>query len=455
MTNEGDSIRLTLPGLKKKKKVAVAAAFDETFDETEENVVRAPPVRVIQRLPDQDWRTGGATTTATQSAEDREAIAALTGEQEPPDDTQLSSTTMISSSDPSASQNTSGHPNGVSKLSLDNLPQETTESYSRVSVGDFGAALLRGMGWTDDNNQKASSDQQPSLPRPHRLGLGAVPQEAPPTHDRARTIQQYERDNFKAKQSQQFVKQQAQNKKLDKQVTLQVGSCVRLSNGHRAQMVQLQGVPGLNKVKVRMEGATADVIVSKSQVGDLLTRTELQQRPFFVEKKPPSSKRSDKKRLGDKTSSGKGASDQKRARTTSSSDSRTVSPKEQSRKEPPAPRPQENWLLPHIRVRIITSKLGKKYYKSKGVIVDVTHGGKYATVQLSSDNTLLDRVSGRHLETVLPKLGGRCVIVQHKSPDWRKTGILLQKTKHTAAIQEDEQHDILTVELDDVAEWCA
>ena len=76
--------------------------------------------------------------------------------------------------------------------------EETAEAYQRVPIAEFGAALLRGMGWTDDNNHdttdprsqnnnnnninnnnnnnnKKHGDDDTMMPRPHRLGLGAIP----------------------------------------------------------------------------------------------------------------------------------------------------------------------------------------------------------------------------------------------------------------------------------------
>lgn len=47
-------------------------------------------------------------------------------------------------------------------------------AYSKLSVDDFGAAMLRGMGW-DEAQAKKASEEKPLLRRPEGLGLGARP----------------------------------------------------------------------------------------------------------------------------------------------------------------------------------------------------------------------------------------------------------------------------------------
>ena len=50
-----------------------------------------------------------------------------------------------------------------------------SDSYLAVPVEQFGAALLRGMGWADNSTSSSSSKSEDKLvPREQRLGLGAV-----------------------------------------------------------------------------------------------------------------------------------------------------------------------------------------------------------------------------------------------------------------------------------------
>ncbi|KAG0294789.1 hypothetical protein BGZ96_000455 [Linnemannia gamsii] len=62
---------------------------------------------------------------------------------------------------------------------LEQLPDEASlEDYANVPVEEFGAALLRGMGWKGDNNGSEAVEYNR---RPALLGLGAKPREPEPS----------------------------------------------------------------------------------------------------------------------------------------------------------------------------------------------------------------------------------------------------------------------------------
>jgi G patch domain/KOW motif-containing protein len=105
----------------------------------------------------------------------------------------------------------------------------------------------------------------------------------------------------------------------------------------------------------------------------------------------------------------------------------------------------------NIRIRVITEKLGRKYYKSKGVIVDVTPKG--ATVRMD-DGSLLDRVPERYLETALPKTGGRVLVLAGKHKLVKGQLLERDSKKGRGVVQVYEDMNVLTLSLDDMAEWC-
>ncbi|KAI5617775.1 DNA/RNA-binding protein KIN17 [Silurus asotus] len=85
---------------------------------------------------------------------------------------------------------------------------------------------------------------------------------------------------------------------------------------------------------------------------------------------------------------------------------------EEKKKKPVRP---DNWIQPNIVVKVITKRLGDKYYKKKAVIREVQD--KYtAFVKLidSGDKLKLDQ---SHLETVIPAPGKRVVIVNGQYRD--------------------------------------
>ncbi|CAJ1925322.1 unnamed protein product [Cylindrotheca closterium] len=154
-----------------------------------------------------------------------------------------------------------------------------SESYQKVPIADFGAALLRGMGW--DGRSDVTDDTGSGLPRPSRLGLGATPKLLDaPTHRKGRRRQdQVQREQRLKEQQEEFEKQRELQIKKDKQQTIQVGSIVFHEQSKRAIIRQWNGVPGLNMILVQFEGSREPTKVKKGSV-QLIDRKELQERPF-------------------------------------------------------------------------------------------------------------------------------------------------------------------------------
>jgi len=67
---------------------------------------------------------------------------------------------------------------------------------------------------------------------------------------------------------------------------------------------------------------------------------------------------------------------------------------------------------------------------------------------------VLDKVADRHLETALPKVGGNAIVLtgRHKYTK----GQLMERNSKTGKgiIQIFEDMSLLTLSLDDIAEWC-
>jgi G patch domain/KOW motif-containing protein len=102
---------------------------------------------------------------------------------------------------------------------------------------------------------------------------------------------------------------------------------------------------------------------------------------------------------------------------------------------------------------VVTKKLSSRQYKQKGLVLDVTHGGACATLQMS-DGQLLDHVPERYLETALPKVGGSAIVLtgEHRL----SKGRLLERSSDcgTGVIQVFDDMNVLKLSLDDIAEWC-
>lgn len=70
---------------------------------------------------------------------------------------------------------------------------------------------------------------------------------------------------------------------------------------------------------------------------------------------------------------------------------------------------KENWIIKGIIVKVVTKKLGERYYKKKGVIQDVQN--LFAAVVKLLDSGDIIRLDQEHLETVIPALGKIVMVV--------------------------------------------
>ena len=440
-------------------------------------------------------------------------------------------------------------------------------AYVSVPISEFGAAMLRGMGWkgNDDSDRhhrgdKKSKDGDDVTPRPHRLGLGATP--LPPSmgnghggvgkrHRARKGGSMADIAHVKKQEEQEKLwKQQMEDKERnDIQLTLNVGSVVRtrLENGklgsRRGKLVKTAGVPGLNRVLVRFEGDAEDASVKKGDVV-LVDKAELEKEPFQERKpqqtrrNPPVSRERESGRRDDvrrESKSRRGDRDRHRSRSQSSSRSRDHgrdrkkqrrerrsrscsrsyshdrSKNHRSRRHRDAeedhgssrkrnrdrdsdresrrrgerddrrgssgrhlkdkgaenrgrdaenqPDSQshkavEHWLAVNIRVRVVTKKMAKgRQFKEKGIVLDVLKRGAEATIQMTNGE-ILERVPERYLETALPKVGGKAMILT--GPNKFEKGKLLERNteKGSGFIQLFEDMNVVTLSLDDIAEYC-
>lgn len=70
---------------------------------------------------------------------------------------------------------------------------------------------------------------------------------------------------------------------------------------------------------------------------------------------------------------------------------------------------KDNWIAKRTVVKVVTKKLGDKYYKKKGTIKDIQNLF-VATIKMSDSGDVI-KVDQEHLETVIPALGKTVLIV--------------------------------------------
>ncbi|KAG7340840.1 G-patch domain containing protein [Nitzschia inconspicua] len=429
-------------------------------------------------------------------------------------------------------------------------PSVESHVYRQVPISEFGAAMLRGMGWTggDDNDKKNKNDDDMLMPRPSRLGLGATPKllwnddddddttdnGLLATHSRSRPRRprrqdQVQREERLKRQQQQY--QQERNKQIamDKQQTLQIGSIVRVDTStnnmddiniinnnnnnnnnnnekaigrhphqqqlkrRRARIEKVSGVPGLNMILVVFERESQPTKVKKGSV-TLVERSELIDDPF---EEGPIDQKEEKEVIKKEEGDDSTLQDQQQRRTSRRRDnhndnhkrdrkrerslhhededdnpnrrdkssnrySSTLSSSKKYKKESsssstttttdPSAASTMSWLIPSIRVRVVSRKYGDRHYKQKGTVVDVVRKGM-ATLSMDDGRQVIT-VAERHLETALPKVGGNtCILAgQHRLAKGR---LLERDSKaNKGAVQLFEDMSIVTTSLDDMAEWC-
>uniref|UniRef100_A0A671N6T9 DNA/RNA-binding protein KIN17 n=1 Tax=Sinocyclocheilus anshuiensis TaxID=1608454 RepID=A0A671N6T9_9TELE len=94
----------------------------------------------------------------------------------------------------------------------------------------------------------------------------------------------------------------------------------------------------------------------------------------------------------------------------------------------------DNWIQANIVVKVITKKLGEKYYKKKAVIREVQD--KYTAVVKMIDSGDKLKLDQSHLETVIPAPGKRVLIVngQYKNTEAILEGINEHKFSATLTL---------------------
>jgi len=112
------------------------------------------------------------------------------------------------------------------------------------------------------------------------------------------------------------------------------------------------------------------------------------------------------------------------------------------------------WLMPHIRVRIVSrERAGGKLYLSKGTILDVVTPTSCDVLLDGGSGKLLENVAASELETALPKRDGRVAVLRGTHRGER--GKLLERNsqREEAVVQLAQTFEIVRLPLDDVAEF--
>ena len=336
------------------------------------------------------------------------------------------------------------------KEDVEDLPEEASmEAYESMPIEDFGAAMLRGMGWKEGegvgrNAKSGRADPVEFVPRMGRLGLGADTMDVPgatlkknndkkilkPGESREEKTEILMRDpNASRAPGMRNVK--SIDEKLVKKEELGVKEGKRMyvakgkHEGLTGRVLKIQKADG--KAQFELDSSGEVITLRCSELDEMANAPAPQ---------------GDKKR---KSSEDAGNKKSKKPRE-----------EEESEDEDDDDAP---WLYPSIRVRIISKSFsGGIYYLKKGTIVDIPTP-KECTVQIDGDNgrasSLISNVRQSYLETCVPKKpGGRVVILAGKLRGRRGKLVQKNKSNDTARIQLSDDftvHD--EIDLDEIAEY--
>lgn len=321
-----------------------------------------------------------------------------------------------------------------------------SDAYKAVPVEEFGAALLRGMGWeghSKEDENRMEKQLKATLPRVGRLGIGAVPK--PNEEKKFKTSGPITSisGNLKLQQEKELKKvwDQKISEKLNQQA-FKIGDFIWLrcisEAGKRAMVVETKGVPGLSKIRVQLENEDRLVDISRTDA-ILVTADELTDKPFqHAEINLQIKDSTDNIQLQQTQPTKKIISEKESSSNKFSSISQASKQSIQS-----------SWLFNMIRVRVISEKLGSKYYLQKGVVVDVYDCG-VASVRLDS-GVVIGSVKEKYLETVLPSVGGNCLILRGSNKGQTAQLLEKKKDKNEAIIQLSESFDVVIISMDDIA----
>ena len=393
------------------------------------------------------------------------------------------------------------------KVDISMRPEDLSvrsDAYKAVPIEEFGAAMLRGMGWTGPDvsteateNQKKQliEDKERMIPRESRLGLGAT----------ARPPEEKGRGN-KERNAQKKKEWDKKAHEMLKKQTLTEDDIVWLRDpqyaGRRAVVTAVRGVPGLDRIRVRLESVGTSIEVKRTDAV-LLSAEELAKDPFkgvpvedasaagsnngtkffgLVDSGRSSTGGGDAASSSSSSSSSATGDSRKRGRdvtgvagddhkgkqprsshredgSSSSSSSRGEDrDKGGSKKESSAAASTDNgapksWLLTGIRVRIVSKKVesgpSSSCYLAKGVVLDVPDRGR-GTVRLD-DGRVVEAIKEKYLETVLPSVGGTCTVLLGAFRGQSATLLEKRKDDGQVVVQLSEDLELVVLSMDHIA----
>ena len=347
-----------------------------------------------------------------------------------------------------------------------------SDVYKKIPIEKFGAALLRGMGWSGPSKEDQEAAAKGNDPlgvkvRPSRLGLGAS--------DMFKKLDPLKGNN-KIDSRPQISSSStgiSNGLSIGDIVKLTISSEVKIKTPvsskrrPRAKVLATRGVPGLNRIRVLIE-ASDEIVDVPFACAEKVSREDLADRPYEEHyhgmKNREKEKQNEKERERDSKDGNRDKRkdkdrDREKEKDRKRDDSRHRDTHDKHSKSSSAPAaassassslPQK-WLRTGIRVKLVSKSYGESVYLKKGVVIDVPQVG-FGTVRFDGSGILLNSIKEKHLETALPKVGGSCMILLGPNRGELASMIGKNQDQSKVTVQLVDSLDVLEIDADWVAE---
>ena len=326
---------------------------------------------------------------------------------------------------------------------VEEAEQSTLDDYDAVPVDGFGMGMLRGMGFKAGEGiggfKKADIKCIDPVMRPKGLGLGAT------------------RPN-----SGSNLDSKASKDEEGKELKMESGAYVMLVGGpHKDMYAQVEGVDGeAARVFVKLAVGGQTVSVSEN-VAKLVSKKEYKKYAKVINKDMYEKYNEKQKAREVEWDKGKGErSEENGSKKRSKDRSRSKSPESKKYKKSSSTSngsvisSRRSWVRPLLRVRYIDKhyKSGK-YYNTKVIVEDVA--AENSCTLRTESGSIIDGVSPKHIETLIPKnIGGVVMILSGSRKGQVAELVAKDKKSYVAAVQTlPDKDEVLKLDFDDVCEY--
>lgn len=329
----------------------------------------------------------------------------------------------------------------------DNDREIEDEDYEKIPIAQFGKAMLRGMGWKDEQDSSSSKAYE-ARPRPQGLGLGANV----PLHSAAYAV-----------------KSKTGNADEEKLMLKTGVHCQVLTGKLEGQYGTVTGVEeDAVRVYVTMSLSGENVTLSQYAI-KLVTKTEYDKEHRYINKKSVEKYKSENggdfrtERVaevgGTRDDSDR---DQDRRKRDDNGEERTSLKRKSERDDEKATQKKKKqdqssssiWVHPCLKVRFVDEKFKNgRYFKTKVVIIDVV--SRDSCICRAENGDLLEGIRQDQLETVIPRdLTSTMMIVKGSHRSQLAEILDRDKERCKAVIQFIPDRDqVLTLDYDSICEY--